>query len=112
MKLTINAKDLVKITKLCKKVIDKKNPLPILSSIKVDVAPNKATFSCTNLDLGIIITRECVTEGEPGSFLLPFKTVEKLNPEGAVEIKYENSIEIKKDTGNILLKPDNVEDSP
>lgn len=111
MKLTINAKDLVRIVKLAKKVIDKKNPLPILSCIKVDVTAGKATFSCTNLDIAILTTAECKTEGE-GIFMLPFKSVENLKPEGSIEITYENSIEIKKDTRNILLKADNVEDFP
>ena len=107
----INSKDMVKVAKLCKKVIDKKAVLPILSSLKVDVMPVKVSFSCTNLDQALIISTECQTQGE-GSFLLPFKTIENLNPEGKVIVKYENSIEIKKDTGSVILKADNVEDFP
>jgi len=40
-------RDLVKIVKLTKKVIDRKSPLPILSCIKVDVLPNTKCESST-----------------------------------------------------------------
>lgn len=111
MYLEINAKELVKVAKLCKKVIDKKSVLPVLAQIKVDVTSGKATFSCTNLETGLIINVDCVTEGQ-GSFLIPFKAIENLKPEGKIVVKYENSIEIKKDTGSVVLSPDNVEDFP
>lgn len=111
MNIELNAKDLTKIIKLGKKVISKKAPVPALSQFKVDVLKNKAVFSCTDLETGLIISLDCVTEGE-GSFLLPFKCIENMKPEGNIVIRYENSIEIKRESGSIMIKPDNVEDFP
>jgi DNA polymerase-3 subunit beta len=111
MRIEINSKEMIKVVKLCKKVIDKKATLPVLSQIKLDVSQNKVAFSATNLETALKIDIECITQGE-GSFLLPLKMVENIKPNGKIVINYENNIEIKKESGCITIRPDDVNDFP
>ncbi|MFA5859758.1 MAG: DNA polymerase III subunit beta, partial [Elusimicrobiota bacterium] len=111
MKFEINSEDVVKVTKLCKKVISSKSGLPVLSQIKVEVLPGKIFFSCTDLEMCLITTIECKTEGE-GTFLLPFKAIEKVKSNGKVIVRYENSIEIQNSTGSVSIIPNDSEEFP
>lgn len=110
MFIEMDSKILAKAVKIFKKTINKK-ALPILEQVKFEVSPGKVLLAATDLDTAVMINVYCKTEGE-GSFLVPLKTLENIKPNGLIVFRFENSIEIQKSTGNVILKPDNVEEYP
>ena len=51
MKFNVNQQDLQKSLNYCQGVIEKRNTLPILSNVLLDVSDSKLTITATDLDL-------------------------------------------------------------
>ena len=101
MKLTIERSALLKSLGHAQSVVERRNTIPILANVLLQVADGRLSFAATDMDIGIIETVP-VEAAAPGSTTAPAHTlhdiVRKL-PEGA-----QVSIEATGDNGQVKLR--------
>src|SRR5690606_14589429 len=101
MKLTIERGALLKSLAHAQSVVERRNTIPILANVLLQVEDGKLSFSATDMDIGVVETI-AVEGGKPGATTAPAHTlydiVRKL-PEGA-----EVHIETTGDNGVVKLR--------
>lgn len=70
MKFVINKDNLIQALQVVQRAVSPKNPLPILSGIKINAEDNKIFLSATDLDIGIQCSA-CAEVLRPGTAVLP-----------------------------------------
>ncbi|HOV80155.1 MAG TPA: DNA polymerase III subunit beta [Bacillota bacterium] len=74
MRIVSNRENLLKALQIAQRAVSAKNPLPILSGIKIEAMEDRVSFTATDLEIGIrfSLSAEVI---EPGSAVLPARYV-------------------------------------
>src|SRR3990172_13109986 len=93
MKFSVNRESIMKPLQLVSGVVERRQTLPILSNILVDVGPDKLIMTATDLEVELVITTQ-LDGVQAGKTTLParkFMDICRALPEGAViDINVEN----------------------